>query len=272
MKSLSEAVFPRRHPKELDEHLVGLVAPASFAAEQYRVLRYLIEQRRREASLQIVALTSPAPGDGKTTTAINLAATLAQTPEARVLLVDADVRRGAIASHLGLDGPGGGLVDAILDARLALGNVVRHLPPFNLSVLTAGRRPANPYEVLKSPRLGELLAHARQQYDYVVLDTPPIVPVPDARVIANWVDGFLLIVAAHRTPRELVEKALDVVPSAKLLGQVFNFDDRPLGGYHGYYEYYSGSSQSPNGHGSNWWRRVAIGASRRLWGRRSARS
>lgn len=233
---------------------MSLLAPWSFGAEQYRVLRHLIEQTHRDADLQVVAVTSPAEADGKTTTAINLAGSLAQTPGARVLLVDADVRRGAIGDHIGLGGTGAGLVDAILDASLVLADVARHLPTFNLSVLTAGRSPSAPYEVLKSPRLGELLNQARRQYDYVLVDTPPLIVVPDCRVIANWVDGFLMVVAAHKTPRRLVEEALDVLDPAKTLGVVFNGDDRPLLGYSSYYSSYYASEQSRDGNPAERWR------------------
>ena len=253
MSRAMDTVLPGRHPQALDEHLVSLVAPASFGAEQYRVLRHLVEQMRRDADLRLLAVTSPAVADGKTTTAINLAGSLAQTPDARVLLVDADVRRGAIGEQLGLTGPG--LVDAILDARLVLADVARHLSMFNLWVLTAGQTTSAPYEVLKSPRLGELLADARRQYDYVVLDTPPLAPVPDARVLANSVDGFLMVVAAHKTPRRLVEVALDALDPAKTLGLVFNADDRPLSGYYSSYTYGRYVSEhSGDGHQAGRWR------------------
>ncbi len=105
----------------------------------------------------------------------------------------------------------------------------------------------NPYELLQSPRLGELLEEARRSYDYVVIDTPPLVSIPDCRAIARCVDGFLVIVAAHRTPRKLVEEALTVVDPAKVIGIVFNCDDRPLAGYYSY-------SSSLNGNGSQRWR------------------
>src|SRR6266702_6741187 len=103
----------------VEEHLVSLLAPASFAAEQYRALRHLVEQFHKSAELTVLAVTSPTVGDGKTTTAINLAGALAQAPDARVLLVDADLRGPAVATHLGLDEPAGpGFVGAILDANL----------------------------------------------------------------------------------------------------------------------------------------------------------
>ena len=95
-----------------------------------------------------------------------------------------------------------------------------------VTVLPAGTRPSAPYEVLESPRLGELLESCRQRFDYVILDTPPITTVPDCRVIGKWVDGFLVVVAADRTPRKLVEEALELMEPAKVVGLVFNREAR----------------------------------------------
>jgi protein-tyrosine kinase len=217
------------HAGELEEHLVSLLAPASFEAEQYRALRHMIEQLHKSTELSVIGVSSPDAADGKTTTAINLAGALAQAADARVLLVDADLRGANLAAHLGLDDHAApGLVDAILNAKLTLEAVVQARPHLNLSVLTAGRRASAPYEVLKSPRVGELLAEARTKYDYVIVDTPPLVSVPDSRVIEKWVDGFLIVVAANRTPRKLVEEALNLMPPAKIIGMVFNRDARHL--------------------------------------------
>jgi protein-tyrosine kinase len=214
---------------ELDGHLVSLLAPTSFEAEQYRALRHMIEQLHRSAELSVVAVASPDAGDGKSTTAINLAGALAQAPDARVLLVDADLRGANLAGYLGLDDQDApGLVDAILNTTLTLEAVTQKCPHLNLSVVPAGRRPSAPYEVLKSPRIGELLGEARRQYDYIIVDTPPLVSVPDGRVTGKWVDGFLIVVAAHRTPRKLLEEALNVTEPAKIVGLVFNNDDRHI--------------------------------------------
>ena len=101
-------------------------------------------------------------------------------------------------------------------------------PDLNLSVLLAGRCPSAPYEVLKSPRLGELLGEARRRYDYIVLDTPPVVLFPDCRIISRYVDGLLIVVHAHKTARKLLEEALNVTELAKVVGLVFNGDDRHL--------------------------------------------
>lgn len=237
----------------VDEHLVSLLSPATFEAEQYRGLRHVVEQLHRGAGLTVLAVSSPALADGKTTTAINLAGALAQAPEARVLLVDADFRRPSVARALGLADPDrAGLVDAILDAGLTLDNVLRRCPPFNLTVLPAGEPPRAPYELLKTPRLEGLLAEARRRFDYIVLDTPPLISVPDSRVIANWVDGILMVVATHRTPRKLLQEALAHLDPDKVVGLVFNGDDRPLSGYaHGY-----GYGLAPTDHGPYRWSRA----------------
>ena len=247
LRSLPE--LPRGAANGLEEHLVSLLAPTSFEAEQYRALRHLIEQLHKSTGLVVVAVSSPTVADGKTTTSINLAGALAQAPDARVLLIDADLRGAALGPRLGLEEGGGpGFVEAILDANLPLAAVVQARPQLKLSVLPAGRFPSAPYEVLMSPRVGELLAEARRQYDYVILDTPPLVSVPDCRVIEKWVDGLLIVVTAHRTARKLVEEALNVTDRAKVVGLVFNGDDRHLS-RDSYGSYGSRRSSSRNGGG-----------------------
>jgi len=236
----------------LEEHLVSLLSPHSFEADQYRILRHFVEQVTGESRRKVLAITSPAAGDGKTTTAINLAVTLAQSPGARVLLVDTDLRRPFVATSLGLEGESGpGLAGALVDPTLELDQVVRETP-FNLAVLPAGPPPRNAYQVLDSPRIGELLEQARRTYDYVLLDAPPVLLVPDCRLMSQWVDGFLIVVAAHRTPRKLLAEALSATDQEKVLGLVFNRDQRPLSGYYKHYGRYYQADRPRAGRG--WWR------------------
>jgi len=234
---------PRRSASitgEVESHLVSLVSPSGLEAEQYRALRHVVEQRHKTQGLSVIAISSPGVGDGKTTTSINLAGALAQGADNSVLLLEADLRRPSIGHLLGFNGSRTvGLVDAILDPSLTLASIVQTRPPFNLSVVLAGQVPASPYEVLKSPRLGALLEEARAQYDFIVMDTPPLALVQDCRVVARWVDGVVVVVAAHQTPRSLLETALDVADPSKLVGIVFNGFDNLGGGrgrhYAGYY-------------------------------------
>lgn len=232
-----------------DQHLVSLVDPTSFEADQYRTVRHALE--RRQPLMKLIAVTSAVAGDGKTTTVLNLAGTLAHAADLRILVVDLDLRTRSLGNRLGLTVQSPGLVGLILDPDLTLNDVIRRHPRFPLSVLPAGPVLTVPYELLKSPRMGEILHEVRQHYDFIVLDTPPLVPVPDFRLIADLVDGFVVVVAAHRTPRNLLADALTLIETSKLIGIVFNGDDRPLHGYYGYYYgygYYDG-----RGRHAGWW-------------------
>ena len=133
------------------------------------------------------------------------------------MLVDADVRRASVGALLQHVEGKPGLVDAILDPACSLDQVLVMRPQFNLSFIHAGLSPSSsPYELLKSARFGALFEEARERFDYVILDTPPLAAVQDCRLIARWVDGFLVVVASDRTPRRLIEEALSVIEPAKL--------------------------------------------------------
>jgi capsular exopolysaccharide synthesis family protein len=225
---------------DVDEHLITVTSPRSFEADQYRVLRHFLAQSDLPAAKKVLGVTSPAAGDGKTTTAVNLAITLAQSAGARVLLIDADLRRPFVGTSLGLDeSDGPGLAATALDPALELSQIVT-TTPFNLDVVLAGPSTPNAYRLFDSPRVGKLLDQARGRYDHVVLDTPPVLLVPDCRLMSQWVDGFLVVVSAHRTPRKLVADAVSAIDQEKVLGIVFNGDDRPLSGYFSRYEGYYG--------------------------------
>ena len=225
---------------QLDPHLVALTSPGSFAAEQYQGLRLTIERLRRGRTLQVIAVTSPAAGEGKTLTAINLAGALARGGDnARVLLIDADLRRPAVARQLAIDGDAKGLTEVVENAAATIDSVTQKLKPYNLSVITAGLRNGAVHHILRSPRLEVVLAEARQRYDFVVLDTPPLLPVFDSALLANAVDGVLMVVAANQTPRKLLGEALNLLDPAKVLGIVFNRDAKPMFGYYdAYYKDY----------------------------------
>lgn len=219
----------------LDEHLVNLVTPASFEADQYRNLRH--EMQRTHPTKKLIAVTSAVDGDGKTTTAINLAAALAEAPEARTLLWDLDLRTPSVGNRLGLSAQSPSLADLILEPTLRPDDVIRRHPRFRLSILPAGPASTVPYKLLKHPRMAEILREVHQQYDYIVFDTPPLLPVPDSRLVADLMDGFIIVVGAQRTTRKLLGDVLALANASKILGIVFNRDDRPL---HGYYRYYHG--------------------------------
>jgi capsular exopolysaccharide synthesis family protein len=225
-------------PAPAAEQLVSLHAPTSFEADQYRTLRLTVERHRANGGLQVIAVTSPCPAEGKSITALNLAGTLAQARTARVLIVDADLRRPSVARYLGLAPLATpGLAEALLQPTYELPQLVQYLKRFNLFVLPAGTPQSAPYELLNSARLEELLAEARRTFDYVVIDTSPLLPFPDARLLGRYIDGFFVTVAAHRTRREMLAEGLNLIDPAKVLGVVFNGDDQPRSAHYGYYHY-----------------------------------
>ncbi|MBZ5723924.1 MAG: CpsD/CapB family tyrosine-protein kinase [Acidobacteriia bacterium] len=189
------------------------------ASEQYRVLRTRIVQHPKRPRL--IVISSAAPGDGKSISAINIAATLSLKSEARVLLVDADFRKSAIHVQLGLpEAPG--LTDVLsgtCSPEEALVNA-RELP--NLYLMCAGTPPANPVELLDSSPWPALCAQMRSLFHYVVVDSPPVAAVADYDLIQAPCDGVVLVVRPDHTPRQLLRRSLEIVAKEKLLGVVLN--------------------------------------------------
>jgi capsular exopolysaccharide synthesis family protein len=212
-------------PGAVDDHLVSVLEPTSVAAEQYRGIRLAVENHRREHGTRVIAVASPARSDGKTTTAINLAGALAQSPDARVIVVEADLRHPSMARALGLPATPG-LSAYLLDHAVPLERVVERPRGLGFSVVTAGAPSSMPYELLASARLHGLLATLRETHDFVLVDTPPALPFPDVGILRDLVDGFLLVVRAKRTPREQVHECLAAIGPQRVLGMVFNDDDR----------------------------------------------
>jgi capsular exopolysaccharide synthesis family protein len=216
---------PHAETGEIDDHLVSLLAPTSFAAEQYRAVRLAIETSHRERGTRVVAVASPGRGDGKTITALNLAGALAQASDARVVLLEADLRHPMVSRYLGLPAARG-LSSYLPDTTMALDTVLQRPATIAFSVITAGPQSSMPYELLKSPRLAALVAELRERFDYVLVDTPPALPIPDVGILRDLVDGFVLVVRANRTPRETLSDTLGVLGRPRTLGLVFNDDDR----------------------------------------------
>ncbi len=209
----------------IDPHLVCLLQPTAFLAESYFRLRHAVEEMRRPECGIVLGVTSPQAGDGKTLTAINLAGALAQNADARVLLVDLNFRKSAASVHQHFDlQPDASSGVAGWVAKVQSGNELTtyQLPDFNLSLIPSGSCPESPYELLKSPRLDELFEQARQQFDYIIVDTPQTLLLPDIELIERVVDGFLIVVKANSTTREKLEEMLNLMAQEKVLGLIFN--------------------------------------------------
>jgi capsular exopolysaccharide synthesis family protein len=210
---------------QVNPHLVCLLDPRSEHAETYYRLRHQLEIRRQTDSALVVGVTSASPGDGKSLTAINLAGALARGADSRILLLDLNLRRTGegVAEYLGMDvSRDWGVVNWFHQEEEGLEPFTHYLEPFNLHVMTAGSDPELPYELLKSRRLDELLRQAREDYDFVIVDTPQILRLPDTELISRLVDGFLVVVKAGHTRQARLEEALSLMTEEQVLGLVFN--------------------------------------------------
>lgn len=219
------------------EELVSFTAPNSGFADQYRVLRQTVERLAREHGTKVLAVTSAGPGEGKTVTTLNLAGSLGQAKNTNLLVVDVDFHRPSVPRYLGITPRAPGLADAIIGEHQDVSRVVRRLGPLGISVLTTGTTRSAPYELLASPRLPILFADMRRSYDYVLVDTPPVLSVADTRLLFPLVDGFIVVVAANKTPRKELVEALRILEGVKVFGVLFNKDDRPRGAYYEYQAY-----------------------------------
>lgn len=205
----------------VENRVVTLTAPASQAAEQYRTLYYRLERLRMLKPLKVVALTSAVPGEGKTLTAVNLALTAARAaPERRILLVDADLRRGRVARTLGVRGRPG--LHEILSGECQIHDAVRRFHGTRLAIVPSGGMAEEPTRMLSSTRMRELVEAMREGFDEVYLDLPPALPFADASILGAQMDGLLMVVRAGRTSSRVVEEALDVMGGTPLVGCVLN--------------------------------------------------
>jgi capsular exopolysaccharide synthesis family protein len=244
-------------------HKTPLVSQAdlqSMRLEAFRTLRTNLRFVDVDHPPRVVVLTSSVAGEGKSTTACNLALTLASAGTS-VIVVEGDLRRPRVADYMGLEGAVG-LTDVLI-GRASLDDVLQPWGSSPLSVLTSGALPPNPSEMLSSTQMTELIANLRGRADMVLIDAPPLLPVTDGAVLTRECDGALLVVRQGRTTREQLTRSLEALRSVggRVLGTVLNMAPTGRVGGYGYgYGYYSGdyasrsdrprliSVETPSGH------------------------
>jgi capsular exopolysaccharide synthesis family protein len=214
------AAPPRSALATLHPALVAAIAPQSTVAEQYRAIRARLAQREESQPLRSILVTSPAAGDGKSVTAANMALTMAQEFQRRVLLMDADLRAAAVHEMFGVDrGPG---LSEVLSGAVSLDDALIHLPDHRLTLLPAGETPPFPAELLGSIAMRRLLETLRHRFDRTVLDAPAVAPLADAGTLAPLADGVLMVVRSGITQRPALDEALAAFDEQKVLGVVLN--------------------------------------------------
>ncbi|MDT0202655.1 polysaccharide biosynthesis tyrosine autokinase [Nocardioides sp. AE5] len=190
-------------------------------AEAYRVLRTNMQFVQVDSPTKVFVLTSSLPAEGKTTTAINLAVTMAMA-EQRVVLVEADLRRPLISERLGLVGAVG--TTSVLVGKIGLDEALQPYEDTGLQVLTSGPIPPNPSELLQSQAMDRLLNDLRERFDVVIIDAPPLLPVTDAALIARQADGAFVVVRHGKTTKDQLAHAVERIEAvdARVLGVVIN--------------------------------------------------
>ena len=220
--------------------LVVVHEPLSPVAEAFRALRTAVLFSTPGAPPKMLLVTSAGASEGKTVSSLNLAATLAEAGS-RVLLIDVDLRKPSCHRQLGITNAAG--LSSFLAGQGELAAVTHRLEVPRLDFIPAGPTPPNPAELVGSQRMRAMLEELRGNYDFIILDSPPVLPVTDAVVLAREVDGVVQVVKGHDTPRELIRRARDqlVQANAHLLGAVINNVDLGWGDlyfYNRYYGYY----------------------------------
>jgi capsular exopolysaccharide synthesis family protein len=208
--------------------------------EQYRRLAAILHDAQAANRTQVVLVTSALAGEGKTLTAANLALTLSSSYRRRVLVIDGDLRRPVMDRIFRVDAACG-LADG-LDPSTDMKIVVRQITSL-LALLPAGRPTADPMAGLISDRMRRLIEEARGTFDWVIIDTPPLVLLPDAHLLASIADAAVLVVRAESTPHAMVKRAMEAIGRSRVLGVVLNGTlVAPHGTYGGYGEYQYGPS------------------------------
>ena len=200
--------------------VVAISAPKSFAGQQYGILKRKLCSIKEERDLGTILITSASTSEGKTLTAVNLAFTIAQGIDQRVLLVDANLKRPHVESLLGFSAAKG-LAD-YLSGKTSNEEIILRTRVSNLSIASSGHVAEDPTGLLNGQAMTDFLAYTRERFDWVILDSPPLSPLAEVDLLSSLVDGILIVVRHSHTPLDLISKSMQVLSGRKLLGCLFN--------------------------------------------------
>jgi len=229
-----------------ESRIVFHTDPRSPGADRFRFLRMRLRELWEVGKLRTLLITSPLPGDGKSTVALNLAAALAEQGKRAVLLIEADLYHPSLTQQLGLK-PAPGLAEC-LESGLSPVSTVRRIEPLGLYLLSSGEPHSNPTELLQSEALSGIMEELSPHFDWIIIDSPPVTPLTDALSLARHTDASLLVARAGHTPREAIEETLRLLGHEQVLGILLNAVEglnRLYSKYYGYYGSNSSSSTAP---------------------------
>lgn len=212
--------------------------PGGAGADRFRFLRMKLREQKAAGHLCSLTITSAFPEDGKSTIAMNLATALAERGKRNVLLIEGDLHHPTLAVGLGID-PQPGLAEC-LQSDLDPLSVLQRLDPLGWCLLHAGAVQGNASEALQTDGLHDLLRRLSAHFDWILIDTPPVMPLTDALSLSKHADGVLLVVRSERTPRAAVDEALARLGNRPILGIVLNCAEGLDRLYSKYYRHYAG--------------------------------
>ncbi|MFY9570577.1 MAG: polysaccharide biosynthesis tyrosine autokinase [Blastocatellia bacterium] len=225
---------------------LSMLDSRSSVAEAYRVLRTSVLLSSVDRPPKLILITSGQPGEGKTTTVVNTAISLAQLG-ASVLIIDCDLRKPSTHKVLGVDQSRG--LSTYLSRNIDVNEVIQKLPIANLSLLPCGPIPPNPSEMISSGKMKQMLQTLSETYDHIIIDSPPLLKVTDPVILSTMVDGVILVVHGGKSTRDIVRRTRQElsIAGARIFGVVLNNVDAGQEGYNDYYEAYSDYEQESAG-------------------------
>ncbi|PIX94508.1 MAG: hypothetical protein COZ25_05310 [Ignavibacteria bacterium CG_4_10_14_3_um_filter_37_18] len=228
--------------KSISEDLEFIIynKPDSVPSEAFRALRTRVQfSKVDQGNMKVIHITSSTPGEGKTLISSNLAGSFAQANH-KTLLLDCDLRKPRVHTIFGMNRQPG-LVEYLFD-QVNLATIIKPTKLANLDVITVGTIPPNPAEMLGSKKMQDFITHMKTLYDYIIIDSPPIISVTDSEIIAAYCDAVYLVVSANYTEFDLLEKALDILKNSNVnfVGTILNnfVFKNSYGSYYKYYYYY----------------------------------
>lgn len=238
VKTLPDFVSWKIDAERVEPRLVAITHPDSVYCEEYRSLRTQVLHKSQKQKLQAIVVASVNRSEGKSVTAINLSWLLAQTDGVRCLMIDSDLRMPSLADYLGIE-VDKGLSDILTD-EITLNEAIVRLEPSGLHILPGGEHRSDVAELISGPKFREILRQAREMFDYVIIDAPPLGIFTDATVLIEHADAAMLVVRANRTRYSALDRILEQLPKDRMLGVVLNHSEDVLDESqynYGYYNY-----------------------------------
>jgi protein-tyrosine kinase len=235
-KQLPEFTSWKVQAERVEPRLVAITQPNSTYCEEYRSLRTHVLTKSSRQKLQAIVVASVGPAEGKSVTALNLSWLLAQTDGINALIIDSDLRMPSLTDYLGIETEKG--LSEVLSGESTLKDSIIKLEPSGLHLLPGGAPRTDVAELISGPKFKEILREARELFDFVIIDAPPLGIFTDATVLINQSDGALLVLRANRTRYSNVDRVLESLPRERMMGVILNQSEDVLDESHYNYGYY----------------------------------